>query len=99
MRKIIDYNKYTRLFIEDISQILTNDDRKIESQERTVDTYQDRLEILTEYFIKNNIDLKRIDKYDVEKIFKHIQNKGYMRAGKHMIYSKSTMRLFKCLGI
>ena len=95
MKKPVDYQKYANLLIQDISQVLTNDDRKIESQQKTITTYKDRLRVLIDYFIKNSVDINKIDKYDVEKIFKHIQNTGYVRGNKHRVYSKSTMRLFK----
>lgn len=94
-QKLINYKYYSKLFIQDISNYLTNNKREIESKQKTNKTYQNALNILVEYLTKYKIDITKIDGYDVKKLFNNIQATGYNRNGKHKIYSKSTMNIIK----
>lgn len=94
-KKLINYKKYSKLFIKDISQFLTNNEREIESKQKTNITYKNALNILVTYLTKYKIDITKIDEYDTQKIFTDIMVSGYYRKGVHKIYSKSTMNIIK----
>ena len=94
---IQNYKTYSKLFIQDISQFLTNNNREIESKQKTNNTYKNALNILIEYLTKYKIDITKIDSYDVQKLFTNIMTTGYYRKGKHKIYSKSTMNIIKII--
>lgn len=89
------YDEYYNMFAEDISYILTNNKRERESKEKTAIAYKQRLKVLIEYFKKYRVNITKLDKYDVEKLFKHLKSRGYTKAGKRKVYSNARIKGFK----